>query len=40
MPTFELLSERFADFTFLTVTGDESPELRQLMRVRHRTGRC
>ena len=36
MPTYEALSERFSDSTFLTVTGDENPELRQLMRVRGR----
>ena len=35
MPVYEQLSERFSDFAFFDLSGDESPELRQLMKVGH-----
>ena len=33
MPVYDQLSERFSDFAFFDLSGDESPELRQLMKV-------
>lgn len=32
MPTYHQLAERFSDFVMLEITGDETPELRQVMK--------